>query len=235
MLYRKSKLESVNETSALLSGFAIVSSLYHSKINIYFENNLQVAIVELSLDSYTEHKSNDGLIICYAIISCLLVGIHLLALLMSMCILPELKSAIRQSDVWINDENTKPLSSLNVFIEIAWVVSTGFGLFLFIIELCLIFWIKVSGFSQTAAVAALVTLCIVGCPFILFAIGFYFRIARAKVDLHQTDLEIIERGAIARGLFQTYPGIQLSAIGPSQSATTTTDAAPTAGSVIHVN
>jgi len=152
-----------------------------------------------------------------------------------MCILPELKSAIRQSDVWINDENTKPLSSLNVFIEIAWVVSTGFGLFLFIIELCLIFWIKVSGFSQTAAVAALVTLCIVGCPFILFAIGFYFRIARAKVDLHQTDLEIIERGAIARGLFQTYPAIQLSAIGPLQSATTTTAAAAasTAGATVH--
>lgn len=202
LLYRKSKLESVNETSALLSGFAIV------------------AIVELSLDSYMEHKSSDGLIICYAIVSCLLVGIHLLALLMSMCILPELKSVIRQSDVWINDENTKPLSSLNVYIEIAWVVSTGFGLFLFIIELCLIFWIKVSGFSQTAAVAALVTLCIVGCPFILFAIGFYFRIARAKVDLHQTDLEIIERGAIARGLFQTFPAIQPSATA-LQSTTTT--------------
>ncbi|CAF3854025.1 unnamed protein product, partial [Rotaria magnacalcarata] len=44
LFYRKSKLESVNETSALLSGFAIV------------------AIVELSLDSYKDHSSNDGLI-----------------------------------------------------------------------------------------------------------------------------------------------------------------------------
>ncbi|CAF0937052.1 unnamed protein product [Adineta steineri] len=187
LLYRKSKLESVNETSALLSGFAIV------------------AIVELSLDSYIEHKSSDVLIICYAIVSCLLVGIHLLALLMSMCILPELKSVIRQSDVWMNNENTKPLSSLNIYIEIAWVVSTGLGLFLFIIELCLIFWIKVSGFSQTAAIAAIVTLGLVGCPFILFAIGFYFRVARAKVNLHQTDLETIERGAIARGIFTSNP------------------------------
>ncbi|CAF4086432.1 unnamed protein product [Rotaria sp. Silwood1] len=63
LFYRKSKLESVNETSALLSGFAIV------------------AIVELSLDSYKGNTSYNGLIICYAIISCLLVGIHLLALL----------------------------------------------------------------------------------------------------------------------------------------------------------
>ncbi|CAF0988492.1 unnamed protein product [Adineta ricciae] len=187
LFYRKSKLESVNETSALLSGFAIV------------------AIVELSLDSYKDHSSNDNLLVCYAIISCLLVGIHLLALLMSMCILPELKSVIRQSDVWINNENSKPLSSLNIYIEIAWVVSTGLGLFLFIIELGIIIWIKVSGFSRLAAISALVTLCLVGCPFILFAIGFYFRVTRAKVHLHQTDLEKIEQGAIARGLLLNNP------------------------------
>ncbi|CAF4453426.1 unnamed protein product, partial [Rotaria sp. Silwood2] len=189
LIYRKSKLESVSETSALLSGFAIV------------------AIVELSLDSYKENKSSETLIIFYAIISCLLVSSHLLALLMSMCILPELKSVIRYSDVWINNENSKPLSSLNKYIEIAWLISTGFGLFLFLLELGLIFWIKVSGFSQTAAVAALITLCIIGCPFILFAVGFYFRVARAKVYLHQTDLEIIERSAIARGLVSNTPTI----------------------------
>jgi hypothetical protein len=174
-------------------------------LNIYPKYKFKVAIVELSLDSYIQQKSGDALIICYAIVSCLLVGIHLLALLMSMCILPELKSVIRQSDLWINNENKKPLSSLNIYIEIAWVVSTGLGLFLFIIELCLIFWIKVSGFSQTAAIAAIVTLGIVGCPFILFAVGFYFRVARAKVHLHQTDLETIERGAIARGIFSHNP------------------------------
>jgi hypothetical protein len=161
--------------------------------------------VELSLDSYRAHTTNESLIVCYAIISCLLVGIHLLALLMSMCILPELKSVIRQSDFWINNQHSKPLSSLNVYIEIAWVVSTGLGLFLFLIELGIIIWIKVSGFSQIAAISALVTLCIVGCPFILFAIGFYIRVTRAKIYLHQTDLDTIERGAIARGIFLTSP------------------------------
>ena len=122
-----------------------------------------------------------------------------------MCILPELKSVIRQSDFWIKNENSKPLSSLNVYIEIAWVVSTGLGLFLFLIELGIIIWIKVSGFSRTAAISALVTLSMVGCPFILFAIGFYIRVTRAKVYLHQTDLENIERGAIARGIFLNNP------------------------------
>ena len=205
LLYRKSKLESVNETSALLSGFAIVSSTAAPSSSYRHRSSFKVAIVELSLDSYRSHTSNDALLICYAIISCLLVGIHLLALLMSMCILPELKSVIRQSDFWIKNENSKPLSSLNVYIEIAWVVSTGLGLFLFLIELGIIIWIKVSGFSRPAAISALVTLSFVGCPFILFAIGFYIRVTRAKIHLHQTDLETIERGAIARGLFINNP------------------------------
>ncbi|CAF4526840.1 unnamed protein product [Rotaria sp. Silwood2] len=190
LFYRKSKLESVSETSALLSGFAIV------------------AIVELSLDSYKDYSSNNGLIICYAIISCLLVGIHLLALLMSMCILPELKSVIRQSDCWINNENNKPLSSLNIYIEIAWVVSTGLGLFLFLIELGIIIWIKVSSFSRLAAISSLITLCLVGCPFIIFAVGFYIHVSRAKVYLHQINLEKVERGAIAHGLFLNNPVIK---------------------------
>ncbi|CAF0841519.1 unnamed protein product [Didymodactylos carnosus] len=183
LFYRKSKLESVNETSALLSGFAIV------------------AIVELSLDSYTSQNPGNTLIICYAIISCLLVGIHLLALLMSMCILPELKNVIRQSDVWINYEDKKPLASMNIFIEVAWVVSTGLGLFLFILELGLILWIKVSGFSRTAAISAIITLTFISCPFLLFAIGFYYRVTKAKVSLHANNLSKLERGAIAKGLF----------------------------------
>jgi calcium release-activated calcium channel protein 1 len=87
-----------------------------------------------------------------------------------MCILPELKSVIRQSDIWLNHENEKPLaSSFDNCIEIAWVVSTGLGLFLFILELGLILWIKVSGYSRTAAISAIVTLCIAGCPFILYS------------------------------------------------------------------
>lgn len=124
---------------------------------------------------------------------------------MSMCILPELKSVIRQSDFWINNENKKPLSSLNIYIEIAWLVSTGLGLFLFLIELGIIIWIKVSGFSRIAAISALATLCLVGCPFILFAVGFYIHVTRAKVYLHQTDLDKIEQGAIAQGLFLSSP------------------------------
>ena len=167
-----------------------------------------MAIVELSLDGYTSRTTSDEILICYAIISCLLVGVHLLALLMSMCILPELKSVIRQSDSWIHHDDKKPLDSLDIYIEIAWIVSTGLGLFLFLLELGLILWIKMSAYSRTAALSAVAVLSFVGFPFVLFSIGFYIRVARTKVHLHQSDLELIERGAIERGLFsiQTAPG-----------------------------
>ena len=94
---------------------------------------------------------------------------------------------------------------MNIYIEIAWVVSTGLGLFLFLIELGIIIWIKVSGFSYFAAISALVTLCLVGCPFLLFAVGFYIHVTRAKVQLRQMDLEKVERDAVAHRMLLNNP------------------------------
>ncbi|CAF3325970.1 unnamed protein product, partial [Rotaria sp. Silwood2] len=76
LLYRKSKLETVSGTSTVLSGFAIV------------------ALVKLSIDSYSYIFSRDGVLTVYVIVSYLLVSVHLLALLMSVCILPEVKSIL---------------------------------------------------------------------------------------------------------------------------------------------
>ncbi|CAF0761069.1 unnamed protein product [Adineta steineri] len=187
LLYRKSKLESASETSAVLSGFAIV------------------ALVEFSIDSYPDIPSRDGVLTAYAILSCLLVSVHLLALLMSICILPEIKNVLNQKNTWIKHKNEEPLSEIGIYIEIAWLLSTGLGLFLIILELGLIIWIKVSGFSQTAAIAAIVTLVLVGVPFIIFAVGFYVRVVRAKVFLHQNDLESLERGAYTNTAFLSVP------------------------------
>ncbi|UJR35288.1 hypothetical protein I4U23_028051 [Adineta vaga] len=187
LLYRKSKLESASETSAVLSGFAIV------------------ALVEFSIDSYPDVPSRDGVLTAYAILSCLLVSVHLLALLMSVCILPEIKSVLYRKNHWIKHKSEEPLSAVGIYIEIAWLLSTGLGLFLIIVELGLVFWIKVSGFSFAAAIAAIVTLCFVGIPFIVFAVGFYIRIIRAKVFLHQNDLDAMERGAVTNHAFQSIP------------------------------
>jgi calcium release-activated calcium channel protein 1 len=129
---------------------------------------------------------------------------------MSVCILPEIKSVINQRNHWINYKNEEPLSAVGIYVEIAWLLSTGLGLFLIILELGLVFWIKVSGFSQAAAFAAIITLCLVGVPFIIFAVGFYIRIIRAKAVLYQNDLESIERCISTNPVFLSIPSTATS-------------------------
>ena len=120
---------------------------------------------------------------------------------MSVCILPEVKNALQQRTYLINNPDVEPLSGAAVYIEIAWILSTACGLFLILLELALVFWIKVAGFSIPAAIAAIATLSIVGVPFIIFCVAFYLRIIRAKVGLHQRDLESVERGAFRNMAF----------------------------------
>ena len=157
--------------------------------------------MEFSIDSYPDIPSRDGVFTVYAIVSCLLVSVHLLALLMSMCILPEIKSLVHQKAQWMKHKNDEPLSSVKVYVEVAWVLSTGFGLFLIILEVGLVFWIKVAGFSRASAFAAIGALFLIGSLFIIFAVGFYMRIIRKKNLWNKTDSESIERGAVAAVVF----------------------------------
>lgn len=208
LLYRKSKLESASETSAVLSGFAIASVSKRCASNA--NRPFQVALVEFSIDAYPEVPSRDGVLTAYAVLSCLLVSVHLLALLMSVCILPEIKNVLHQKNTWISRKSEEPLSAVSIYIEIAWLLSTGLGLFLIILELGLVFWIKVSGFSFAAAIAAIATLCLVGIPFIVFAVGFYVRIIRAKTFMHQHDLELTERTGGSNIAFSSVPSTTTS-------------------------
>jgi calcium release-activated calcium channel protein 1 len=136
---------------------------------------------------------------------------------MSVCILPEIKSVLHRKAQWVNYKDEEPLSAVNIYVEIAWLLSTGLGLFLIIVELGLVFWIKVAGFSQTAAVAAIITLCVVGVPFIIFAVGFYIRIIRAKAILHQNDLESIERSISTNPVFLSTPSTTTSMTGINEN------------------
>ncbi|CAF3461496.1 unnamed protein product [Rotaria socialis] len=88
------------------------------------------------------------------------------------------------------------MTIFSIDIDIAWLLSTVIGLLLIIFELGLIFWIKIAGFSITAAITAIVTLSLAGLSFIICFVDFYIRIIRAAVFLHPKDLESIEHNAI---------------------------------------
>ena len=76
-------------------------------------------MVEISLDDYTQSQTSTPLLITYSTLTCLLVSVHLLALMISTCILPLLETA----PIFSYEE----LETMQVYIELAWMLSTGFG------------------------------------------------------------------------------------------------------------
>lgn len=67
----------------------------------------------------------------------MLVIVHLFSLMIATCILPNIEAA-----VGIRKWSSSPHNKFKTQIEVAWVLSTGFGLVLFLIEVALLIWIK---------------------------------------------------------------------------------------------
>jgi calcium release-activated calcium channel protein 1 len=76
-------------------------------------------MVEISLDDYTESEASIPLLITYSTLTCLLVSVHLLALMISTCIMP-----LIEADPNLSYEQ---LGTLQIYIEFAWILSTGVG------------------------------------------------------------------------------------------------------------
>lgn len=83
----KAKLKASSRTSALLSGFAMVSVVVVVEF-VDFDFG-QVAMVELQVNSAVPAT----LLITFTACTTLLVSIHMLALMISTCILPNLEAA----------------------------------------------------------------------------------------------------------------------------------------------
>uniref|UniRef100_A0A914DY35 Protein orai n=1 Tax=Acrobeloides nanus TaxID=290746 RepID=A0A914DY35_9BILA len=108
----RKQLKASSNISALLAGFAMV------------------ALVELHYPKDTPH----ALLIILAIVTTLLVSVHLLALMMSTCILPYIEATGCTKD--------SPHIKLKFYIELSWIFSTCLGLVLFLLEIVLIFYMK---------------------------------------------------------------------------------------------
>lgn len=76
-------------------------------------------MVEMSIDGHQDSEASGPLLILYSVVTCLLVGIHLLALMISRCILIQLDGAFIFRHYYSGN--------LDLFIDIAWILSTGIG------------------------------------------------------------------------------------------------------------
>lgn len=76
-------------------------------------------MVEISLTDHIDSQTTIPLIITYSTLTCLVVSVHLLALLISTCMLPLL-----EANTILDDET---FQTMHVYIEFAWILSTGLG------------------------------------------------------------------------------------------------------------
>ncbi|KAM9348016.1 protein orai-2 [Symphorus nematophorus] len=195
----RAKLKASSRTSALLSGFAMV------------------AMVEVELKQYSYPHV---LLIAFSVCTTVLVAVHLFALLISTCILPNVEAVSNIHN--LNSVSESPHERMHHYIELAWGFSTALGILLFLAEVVLLCWIKflpvdcnepkksaacstasattVDPTSTTpqysgwqAALASTIIMVPVGVIFLLFTIHFYRSLVRHKTERHHQEIEELHK------------------------------------------
>lgn len=177
----RAKLKATSRTSALLSGFAMV------------------AMVEVQLEE--EHDYPDGLLTAFSACTTILVAVHLFALMISTCILPNLEAVSNVHN--LNSVNESPHEKMHCYIELAWAFSTVIGTLLFLTEVVLLCWVKflplkkknkddsdgTISAGEAAAIASTTIMVPFGLVFIVFAVHFYRTLVSHKTDRQIRELE----------------------------------------------
>ncbi|XP_044261593.1 calcium release-activated calcium channel protein 1-like [Tribolium madens] len=166
----RAKLKATATTSELLSGFAMV------------------AMVELQINDDTAVP--EWLFVIFAVCTTVLVAVHIFALMISTYILPNIDAVAKLEICEMVAES--PHERMRGFIELAWAFSTVLGLFLFLVEVAILCWVKFWDYSFTAATAATVIVIPVLITFVLFAVHFYHSLVVYKCNSSVNDMEKLE-------------------------------------------
>lgn len=166
----RAKLKASSKTSALLSGFAMV------------------AMVEVQLQTPTTIPS--AVLVTFAVITTLLVAVHMLALMISTCILPNIEAICSMDAIHLVEES--PHEKLHWYIETAWAFSTLLGLLLFLAEIAVLCWVKFYDIDKTAAWSACIILIPVLFVFLAFAVHFYRSLVSHKYEMTVSGIRELE-------------------------------------------
>lgn len=192
----RAKLKASSRTSALLSGFAMV------------------AMVEVQLEM--QYSYPPVLLIAFSVCTTVLVAVHLFALLISTCILPNVEAVSNIHN--LNSVSESPHERMHHYIELAWGFSTALGILLFLAEVVLLCWIKflpvdcsaaqkspacntavkptpasAENSGWNAALASTIIMVPVGVIFVVFTVHFYRSLVRHKTERHHQEIEELHK------------------------------------------
>ncbi|XP_066948098.1 calcium release-activated calcium channel protein 1 isoform X2 [Macrobrachium rosenbergii] len=194
----RAKLKASSRTSALLSGFAMVAMV---EVQLTPHCNCDKNLPNCPEDKSPCSHVPEGLLIAFSVCTTLLVAVHLLALMISTCVLPHVEAVANMTHVdsvtSLHGANTNVISdsphlTMHRYIEAAWSFSTVFGILLFLVEIGLLSWVKFLDYSQNAAIGSTVLLVPIVILFTLFALHFYWKLVAHKVENAGKDLKDIE-------------------------------------------
>ena len=174
----RSKLKASARASALLSGFAMV------------------ALVEIQLNNDSEVPL--GLLVAFVICTTLLIAVHMLSLMIATCILPHIESVAIIPGANEYSANDGTHDRLKNYIEMSWFFSTTIGIFLFLVEIDLICWVKFWNYGSSsgtnigriASISVTLALIPIFILFITFAVKFYRNLVTHQFE--KSEREILE-------------------------------------------
>lgn len=146
----------------------------------------QIAMVEVELNK----GISEGLLIAFSICTTLVVAVHLLALMISTCILPNIEAVSNIHNFSAVQES--PHDRMRCYVEMAWISSTGIGILLFLIQMAILAWVRFDNHTHSASIVSTVIIVPALIIFVVFAVTFYRQLVAHKVERSAKGLEEIE-------------------------------------------
>lgn len=150
------------------------------------------------VEAEVNERVSTGLMIAFSVCTTLVVTVHLLALMISTCILPNIEAVSNIHNISSIHESVH--DKMHWYIEMAWIFSTGIGILLFMTQMAMLAWVRFQPIQQTnAAVASTVIIVPAIVVFMAFAIHFYRQLIAHRYERSTAGLEELENMASELG------------------------------------
>merc|ERR1711902_384132 len=128
----------------------------------------------------------------FAACTVLLIAVHMLALMISTCILPNVEAVANLHFQTNKTVLESPHLKMGAIVELAWGFSTVLGILLFLVEIAILCWVKFYKKSQSAAWTVTGLLMPIMIVFIAFAAHFYLKLVSHKSEVYEDNIKELE-------------------------------------------